>query len=239
MVSMESISKELFSVDEIDTSRNFVALGLEVNNLNIGFHSGLIICYEEEVYYFHFTGEEVLMDCLTNDLDSRSNLFFKRLDIVVEMDVVTFYGHCLELQKKGVKPNYGFVFDGSYYDIKTKDYFLVNAKHDITTCVGFCIKVIRGFLIKNPEYIKVEDWSSLDLSTIRQNILDHINYYLEKYAIENHLSVKELYDKKDLKRILPTELLCSGFYIDLPIRKAQIDLIVDLVSDQLKKGRAA
>ena len=106
---------------------------------------------------------------------------------------------------------------------------LINAQHDITTCVGFCIKVIRGFLFNNDEYIRLNDWNINSLVDVEQWLFDYINRYLSIYAVTNNLTVSELYSQNELKRIMPSELLCSAFFEELPIAKLSIDSIrIDL-----------
>jgi len=238
-IKLLNIDEDLKKLEDCDFSKDFVSISSEIDENGVCVHSGLIICFQEQVFYYHYTGKSVLLNEITSELSNHSSLFVKKLEIIFEDDVVTFLGHCEKLQKIGVKPNYGFIFNDSYYDSNTKESFLVNAKHDITTCVGFCIKVIRGFLFNNKEYLKIDDWGNIDMSTLNPNLVNYINHYLQKYAAENGIQVKELFDKGELKRITPSELLTSGFFRDLPIRKASIDSVKPEIEEFLVKKKAA
>ena len=238
-IKLLNINEDLTKLEDCDLSKDFVSISSEIDENGICQHSGLIICFQEQIYYYHYTGKSVLLNEITSDLSKHSSLFIKKIEIIYEDDVVTFLGHCEKLQKIGVQPKYGFIFNDSYYDSNTKDSFLVNAKHDITTCVGFCIKVIRGFLFNHKEYIKIDDWENIDLSTLHPNLVNYINHYLQKYADDNGIEVKDLFDKGELKRITPSELLSSGFFKDLPIRKTSIDSIKPEIEQYLIKKKAA
>ncbi|PKB43024.1 hypothetical protein AX016_1204 [Cellulophaga sp. RHA19] len=215
----------LVSVKDCDFENDFVAISCEINEDGFCKHSGLIISFDTDIYYFHFTGIEVKLENITENIESLESIYVKNLDIIVEDDVVSFLGHCEKLKNKGVKPSYGFVFNDSYYDSNTKQSFLLNAKHDITTCVGFCIKVIRGFIFNNEEYLKLKDWNQNSLESVEEWLFDYINKYLKIYADENDLSVEDLYSTNELKRILPSELLSSTYFLELPIAKVSIDSI--------------
>lgn len=238
-IKLLNIDEDLIKIEDCDFSKDFVSISSEIDENGVCVHSGLIICFQEQVFYYHYTGKSVLLNEITSELSNHSSLFIKKIEIILEDDVVTFLGHCEKLQKIGVKPNYGFIFNDSYYDSNTKESFLVNAQHDITTCVGFCIKVIRGFLFNNKEYIKIDDWENIDMSTLNPNLVNCISHYLQKYATENGIQVQELFDKGELKRITPSELLTSGFFRDLPIGKASIESVKPEIEEFLVKKKAA
>jgi hypothetical protein len=238
-IKLLNINKDLTKLEDCDFSKDFVSISSEIDENGVCKHSGLIICFQEQVYYYHYDGKSVLLNEITSELSKHSSLFTKKVEIIFEDDVVTFLGHCQKLQKVGVQPKYGFIFNESYYDPKTKESFLINAEHDITTCVGFCIKVIRGFLFNNKEYLRIEDWDNIDLSTLNPVLLGYINHYLKKYADDNGIDVKDLYHKGELKRITPSELLASGFFTDLPIKKLSIDSVKPEIENFLINKKVA
>jgi len=220
--NLSKIKPEIIDINSCDLSEDFVALSADIDENGTCFHSGLVICYDGELNYFHYTGKEVLLDKL-NIVTNNYNLYLKKLDIISSLDVVSFLGHCEKLLAKGVLPSYGFVFNNSYYDSTTKDSFLTNAVHDITTCVGFCIKVIRGFLFNNTEYILLSDWNISSLNGLNPDLINYIDFYLKVYATQNNTTVSQLYSHNELKRVTPSELLASGYYLNLPILKESID----------------
>lgn len=220
-----NIEVEAILLSKVDLSEDFVAVASKINDEGVCTHSGLIICFEKKVLFFHYTGKTVELEDLTTKMSSMNETYIKKLNIIVEDDVVSFLGHCEKLKAKGIDPKYGFIFNDSYYDSKTKSSYLINAKYDITTCVGFCIKVIRGFLFNNEEYLKLSDWNVTSLKNAEQWLIDYMNKYLLIYAKENGLTIDDLYAKSELKRITPSELLSSGFFEDLPISKNSIELV--------------
>jgi hypothetical protein len=230
--------ENIFELTAYDFQDDFVAITAEVDEEMFCKHSGLIISFEEKIFYFHFTGVKVELVEITDDLVKYNKLYFKKLDIILEDDVVSFLGHCEKLQRKGVHPLYGFVFNDSYYD-SSKLSYLTNSNHDITTCVGFCIKIIRGFIYNNSEYIKINDWSSSSVANVPQWLLDHIEKFLTIYATENNLTVDQLFSQDELKRILPSELLSSAFFQNLPIPKSQIDSVRPSLELYIKTLRVA
>jgi hypothetical protein len=218
------IELEVILLSEADLSKNFVAIASEIEDGECS-HSGLIICFEKQITFFHYTGKTVELKNITSDISIKNDTYIKLLNIIVEDEVISFLGHCEKLKTKGIHPQYGFVFNNSYYDSTTKESFLINAEFDITTCVGFCIKVIRGFLFNNDEYLKLDDWNSSSLQSTQKWLIEYMNKYLLIYAKENGISVENLYSKSELKRITPSELLSSGFFNDLPISKVSIETI--------------
>ncbi len=232
-------NSNLIKLKNCDFSEDFVAISSEIDGNSFCKHSGLIISFQEKVYYYHYAGQDVELEDITYLVNTNETIFIKRLNIINEDDVVSFLGHCEKLKIKGINPLYGFVFNNSYYDSENKESFLVNAKHDITTCVGFCIKIIRGFLYNNDEYIKLDDWDASSLSNVETWIFDYINKYLLVYATNNNLTVEELYNQHELKRIMPSELLSSAFFEELPIRKSSIDLIRTHLENHITNHRVA
>lgn len=228
------IEKNLFPVSELNLLDDFVSLSVTTNSEGDCDHTGILVCLDEQLFYFHFYGDVKLED-ITDTRSTKVNFYSKHLTILNSHEVSAFLGHCQELKRDGFKPLYGFVFDNSYYDPNNKESYLVNAIHDITTCVGFCIKVIRGFSFNHDEYIDLSDWTSKSLSEIDDDLKNIISRHLEKYALSNGLSVQELYDQKNIKRVMPSELISSGFFDDLPISKKDIDTLRPTIEEYLKK----
>lgn len=222
--NLNKIKPELVKIKDCDLEQDFVAITVETDNVGSCYHSGLLICYDEELYYFHYNAEKVILEKVDPEADL-PNLFFKELNIVHETEVEAFLGHCEKLIKMGISPLYGFVFNNSYYDSTTKENFLANAQHDFTTCVGFCIKVIRGFIYNHPEYLKLSDWDYSTLNTANRYLLDYFNHNLNNYSAKFNIETDNIANKSEIRRITPAELLCSGFFTNLPILKASIDSI--------------
>lgn len=221
--SIKKALTELGEIINVDLEDNFVAIGSYIDSNRFCQHSILIICYNKELKQFHYTGKEVEL----KNIDPNQEIYYKKLDIIHEDEVVAFLGFCEELIKIGVHPTYGFVFNDSFYDPFDKSNFLKNAKHDITTCSGFCIKVIRGFLYNNPEYLFLKDWNYNSYLASPINLKSYMNFILENYATQNNTSLSQLFTLEEIKRITPLELLISAYYSDLPIRKVSIDFLIN------------
>lgn len=219
--------EEIYKLSNYNFSEDLVGISLQLDDNNNCIHSGLIICLENEIYYFHYTGLEVKLENLTNTYNQKNNIVFKKLDIINKGEETTFLGFCEDLLENGVHPIYGFIFNDSYYDPNTGESYLVNSIHDITTCSGFCIKVIRGFIYNHPEYLKLNDWTLESLNLANTNLIEFSMKTIREYAIEKNItSTEELFQTDELKRISPSEILASTFFNELPIRKIQIDQIL-------------
>lgn len=229
--NLEKLKPELLDLETCDLSNDFVAISVEIDLNGSCYHSGLVICYGEELNYFHFTSKEIVLEKLNIPLSGKS-ILLKQLNCINTLEVESFLGHCEKLNEIAFSPVYGFIFNDSYYDSNTKNSFLVNAQHDITTCVGFCIKVIRGFLYNHDEYLRLSDWDISTLKGTDQRLINYFNHSVNNYSTLHNLTISQLISNDELKRITPVELLGSGFFKNLPILKASIDAIHDrLISD--------
>lgn len=224
--------KELEKLKNIDCDENFVALGSNVNMDRFCYHSIIIICYNRKLMFFHYSGEKVELI----DAEHTQEIYLKKLDIIHEEEVVAFLGFCEELSLIGVHPKYGFIFNDSFYNPFDKISFLKKAKYDITTCSGFCIKVIRGYLYNNPEYIFLKDWTLESYNKAPENLKNYMITVLNNYAIENNTTLENLFTLEEIKRITPLELLISGFYNELPIRKESIDFLIKEIAESIIKA---
>lgn len=217
-----------------DFSNNFVSIAVQLDEYKLPAHSGLLIHCSNKVYFFHYF-DDISIEIFDVDTEilKEKNIYINKLDIIHHKIAESFLWWCQQLNEllANRTPKYGFVFDNSFYDINKKK-FLVNAKHDITTCVGFCIKVIRGFLANNPEYLKLTDWTIESLGRFKKK---QITEYFEKYAKSEGIKIEEFYNKCELKRITPSEIITSGFFKDLPIRKKSIEEINQKVEEIIKE----
>lgn len=229
-ITNRKLELELNKIDKTNIEDDYVASTVVLDDNGIPYHSGLLICSEEELYYLHYTGKNVE---LTEEIPE--SLYCIKMDIIHHKLTQAFLWHCEKLSHE-VNPIYGFYFDESYYDSKG-DYYLNNAKVDMTTCVGFCIKILTGFL--EDRYLELNDWPTQDFSALPYSDSDSYINYLKNMAMCYSLDYNELFkDKKAIKRISPLELFTSSFYTELPIRKNDVDEIVNNVQKVLIKKSA-
>lgn len=228
-ITQKTIASNVLKSTEISKEEDFVACTTEIDEKGNCYHSGLLVCFEGELKYFHYTGKKVeLIDTLP------ANLYLKKIDLIDEELICSFLWHCEKLSTEA-KPIYGFFFDESYYD-SNGDYYLKNAKIDITTCVGFCIKVLTGFL-KTP-YLETADWNITSLDSLGDK-KNRFLAYLHNLSITEGISIDELFNKDKLKRILPSEMFSTSFYTKAPIRKIETDEILSLIENHFSTVSAA
>lgn len=222
-LTLEKINKNILAVNSQIDDKDFVAVAVFVNDKGEGQHSGLIIGVEEDLYLFHYTGREIE---LNNSAEEGEWYFFKTLDIIKEEEVLSFLHHCELINENTPTPTYGFVFDGSYF-IDGQYYSESGIKH-FTTCVGFCINVIKGFIHNQDDYLNLDDWNVASTQTE-----EFRNNYMLKFLERNLAELEKEYPEKIeeikanyIKRITPSEMTSSAFFDKLPIPKSDIDGII-------------
>lgn len=199
------------SLTESDRVTNFVAIGNLLNEEG-SFHSAFIVKNNNVLFEFHYTGRTIELTALEHDY------FHKITDTIHPDEVPSFLAYCQNIIKKA-NPKYGFFYSGQSYDIEG-NHLSENDLGERMTCVGFCLNVLKGFL--EEEYIQYTDWSSDS----------HEEGYLERYCEKHHIDITSV--KSSHRRITPIEVLISGFYTDLPIRKILIDKKQAEVKELLK-----
>ena len=158
--------------------------------------------------------------------------FSRKLDVVDSEFSINFLAHCETLLQED-PPSYGFFFDGSYYDAEGRYYTETGIKN-YTTCVGFCIKVITGFLQSVDNYFVLDDWNDSSMTEINEGYPHYFNYFFDKVKEEVPDLTEDKF-KSFYKRITPVEYTASAFIKSLPIRKDDIDLIIDKVKEALRQ----
>lgn len=213
-----SLSKSINSTD------NFVAITVTLNDLGQASHSGLLISYNKTTYHFHFDTADVLL--LQVDLKLAKNVYHKKLEIIDRQLIASFLNHCKIIAKTAM-PQYGYFYGGSYYE--NGIYHSNNNTPQLMSCVGFCINVITGF-IEEKKYIEFLDW---------QPVTDKAEKWFNTFVVELQkkypkLDVNAL--KNDFRRIKPSELISSAYFNMLPIRKVQTDQVNLIVEEVFKSS---
>ncbi len=231
-INLNKIPEHIFKIQDCDLAEDFIAIGIELDDNGIGHHSGIFISLNNELVLFHFDGSVVKIEN-ANDL----NQWFLLNKLVIfegEDDfIINFKAHC-EIICEEATPEFGFLFDGSYYDINGK-YYTETEINDVTTCVGFCIKVIQGYL-NSSNYIDLTGWNidSLDDYKLKNN--QFYEYQLDLLKEKYPSRIDEIKDKY-FKRILPSELTSAGFCDTLPITKQNTDYLKPTVEMVLQTKR--
>jgi hypothetical protein len=213
LYNLSRIDKELIKSTEQNLDKYFVAAACFINEEGIAQHVGLIIHSEEGYFLFHYTGEKVLFE----DRKIEEWYFHKSIEFILPEFCGIFLGYCMKIAQNA-KPEYGFFYDGSFYDING-NYYSKNQIPEFMTCVGFCINVIKGF-IEADEYFEYKDWTNQKAS---QQYINEMIAQIRKIA--PHVTEEMISD--NIRRIKPSEFVGSAFLKNIPIRKSDIDLIID------------
>ncbi|MCM5528986.1 hypothetical protein [Parasegetibacter sp. NRK P23] len=223
MLSFEEIDKSLVYFNQENLPDNYVAAAVKLDENGSAFHAGILICFEATYYILHFDGNTV--DFKSPNLSSW--YFHKPLSIILSDEVETFRIHCLMISETA-NPEQGYFFAGSYYDSDGK-WYSKEGFPERMTCVGFCISVIMGFLDSHT-YIQFEDWDSKSIGDD-----EYFKGFIRNFKLENaDTEIDEELYRKNMRRIPPPEFLASAFFDNLPIRKSQIDEIIDHITLSLK-----
>jgi hypothetical protein len=191
------------SKKESDRVSDYVALGNLLDDKTNSYHSAFVIQYNNELYEFHYTGSDIELISLRRDY------FHKITDTININEVPAFLAQCTNIQKNA-NPKYGYFYSGESYDINGNHSSNSNLG-EVMTCVGFCLNVLKGFH-EEEDYIEYSDWNS--------DSHEEPNY-LKNYCDWHGLDPEKI--QSSHRRITPRELLISGFFKELPIRKFDID----------------
>lgn len=213
MYTLSKIDKELIKSTEQNLDKYFVAAACLVNEQGLAQHVGLIIHSEEGYFLFHYTGQEVLFE----DGKIEEWYFHKSIGFILPEFCGIFLGHCKKIAQNA-KPEYGCFYNGSFYN-SNGEYYSQNQIPEFMTCVGFCINVIKGF-IEADEYFEYTDWTNQKAS---QQYISEMIAQIQKIA--PYITEEMISD--NIRRIKPSEFVGSAFLKNIPIRKNDIDLIID------------
>ncbi len=189
------------SLKESDIVSDFVAFGNLLYETE-SYHCAFVIQYENKLYEFHYTGEEIEYSELKNDY------FHKVTNTILPDEVPSFIAMCKNILKNA-NPRYGYFYSGESYNKEGVHLSNVDLGERMT-CVGFCLNVMTGFL--EEDYINYKDWSSDSHSDPE---------YLINFCKNHNLDIDKI--KSSHRRITPRECLISGYFDELPISKEEID----------------
>ena len=202
------------TLHEDDIKDDFVALAVQVTTQGDPWHSGFVISYNGEIYFYHFEVPGIKFETLTLE-----DCFHKITDVIDERLIPSFIVMCKRVLKTA-NPEYGYFYSGEYYD-EYGNHFSKSKMDQIMTCTGFCLNILKGF--KGVDYVKYKDWQTPDYPYPE---------YVNVYADINNLNVDDIIEFH--RRVSPLEILCSAYFKDLPISKLQIDTKSDEVETYLK-----
>lgn len=222
MYTAERIKNNLNHATYSTSTGDYVAISVTLNEIGQASHSGLVIRYNDLTYYFHYDKRNVLLRQV--DLKQAEQVFHKKLDIIDEQLIPSFLSHC-KIIESTASPIYGYFYGGSYFE--NGIYHSNNSSPQLMTCVGFCINVLTGF-IEEKNYIEFSDW---------QPVTDAAEKWFNDFIVEleeTHPNVNLGELKKEFRRIKPSELISTGYFNDLPIRKIQTDQIKPVIEQIFK-----
>lgn len=218
-INEKIIEQELKRFDLHNVDEEVFGIGIHLDDNGRAQHSGLVLCYEGEKLFFHFTGEVELLD-VTKD---QVVLYFRKLELF-PVDYFSYIRAHFDLLVDSIHPKYGYVFTDSFYE---ESIYVSDIKHlpDFCTCVGFCINIIRSlFIEKEKRYIEINDWDSQSLADVDAFFIKYVEHHLKKvkeFSAENIETIK----KSTFKRITPVEIMISAYLAKpkkIPVRKKEI-----------------
>lgn len=213
MYTTSKIEKQLIKSTDQNLDEHFVAVACLINEDGIAYHAGLIINCEDGYFLFHYTGENVLFESASIE----DWYFHKSLEFINPEFCGIFLGHCRRIEQNA-KPEYGFFYNGSFYDTNGQ-YYSDNNIPEFMTCVGFCINVIKGF-IEADEYFNYNDWTN---AKTPESYIDKMVLRIQQIAP----NVTKDMIAEHCRRIKPSEFLASAFLKNIPIRKSEVDSMID------------
>lgn len=193
----------LNTLTEENSQKEFIAIGSYITNTGVPYHSVFIIKYENRLYQFHYTGREISFDENIDPL-----CFHKVTDTIPSALLPSFIMMCKQVLKKA-SPRYGYFYSGEYFDMNG-NHFSDKAIGETMTCAGFVLNVLKGFL--ENDYLDYSEWASTT---------HDVNNYVEDYARRFSINSTEI--QISHRRISPLDLICSAFFVNLPIPKSNID----------------
>jgi len=221
-MSKEIILDGICKSYEYDLSQNFVAAAVKYDrDKNYVTHSGIAICFQRELYIFHYTGAKVKLELL----DPKKWYVENKLDFIKNSEVASFYIYCEDISVEA-RPEYGFNYNGSYF-LPDGKYYTEVEDYQFMSCVGFCLNVLTG-AIESKCYIDYEQWTLADHEK-DQYFLEHMESYLDSIPKE-----KRQFLKINQRRIFPIDYFTSSFFSDKPVTKVQIDTLKPKVESILK-----
>jgi len=227
MSILNQIPTDLKKLCEYDRTKDYIGISITMNSQGIGYHSGIIICSDEIIYHFHFTGQMIYEEfgpVVPN------NIYIKELKIL-NTALVTTYKAIAEIIYEDAVIDYGIVFDKSFFK-PDGSYYATNGIPNVVTCVGFCIKVISAFLYNQEEYLNVDDWDTTSLESIENDLPGLVEYTID-YLNQVVPGLSDELLQTLVKRIRPSELTSSAFYNSLPVAKGNIDTIRPAIENYL------
>lgn len=202
------------TLTEDDIKNKYVAIGCYINEDKIPYHSTIVIRYNNEIKHLHFDGKKILYDKIYNE-----SSFHKITDTINVKLLPSFIMMCRRVMKSA-QPRYGYFYSGEFYN-SNGIHFSEKEIEETMTCSGFVLNILKGFL--EEDYIYFDDWDNSPYPT-KKYLEDFANYFkLDKNKIIN-----------SHRRISPLELLCSGYFSKLPIRKNQIESKLGETSEYLR-----
>jgi hypothetical protein len=213
LISIEDIKDQLIQSDNPILPDNFVAAAVRLSVNGEAVHAGFVIQYNNNSYLVHYYGE-VLIENVPNG----EWYFHKDLIFIGDLLTGSFFTHC-QLIRENANPAYALYYDGSFY--KSGKYFSGVVATEYMSCVGFCLSVLKGFI--GEEYLNYSDWG---IDTIESE--DH-KKYLARFITqlkENYPSAEVDLALENARRISPDEYLASAYFDEFPIKRAQIDTII-------------
>ncbi|QKG55596.1 hypothetical protein GKZ68_02455 [Hymenobacter sp. BRD128] len=220
------INENLIKISEAGLPENFISVATKIYDNNPT-HAAIFIRHQAKNYLHHFPGTW-LPEVRENFEDDWYIL--KKCEVIKSGDenrIGSFLQYCRRICDRS-RVTYGFYMDGSKYDQEGK-YIKNSDMPELGTCVSFCVNTLSGALVIEDEYLLLDDWD--DSSIMDAHGLDMFSMSQIKANYPDlDISIYNAYRK----RISPLEYLTSGFFSNYPIKKEEINTIVEDVKKDVR-----
>ena len=221
------IQKQLVKFNEAALPNSFVALSAQLDQEGNPYHAGIVIRLDRRNFLHHYCGSPEVID----DFEPGTWYIYKVIDIIKVDDndeVASFLEHCRRVCGKS-KIVYSCVLDGSAYNAEG-EYISNTGLPELGTCVGFCVNTLSLFCVDADSYLEVQDWDEL---SVPENFpLDNFG---QRYTFARYPNLDRGLYNAYKRRVSPLEYICSAFVEQYPIRKQQIDDIIENVQFAIEK----
>jgi hypothetical protein len=214
----DRVRNSIITTDSIPAG-NFVAAVVSLDTSGVPEHAGILVKYEGDVKLLHL-GRRMEF----RSLKEGERYIGRRFVSIDSEEVSSFVVHANEANDYAESPKWGYWYNGSYFE-DGKAMF-DEKKPFYTTCVGFCLAMLTGFIKEH--YLEYTDWTADDTSLP----------YFEKFYNRTRLTYPDLTREEfanDYRRIRPDEYLASSFIAPSPIRKTQTDTVLGHLTPVIKE----
>lgn len=189
------------------------------NDRVFGRHSGILICVNGDMNFFHWDQKNIVLEKLEG-YKGAGNIYHRKLNFLPTSSPILF-AMLARFRKIALNTRlaYSMIAESDAKYNERGIFESATGLPELSSCVGFCINVLRGFLVKTRVFIDIEDWSLMPIEG-HENTLRWMQEAKELYP---NLS-EEIY-RRNHRRIKVHDLALAAYAKpgELPVRKKFIE----------------